>query len=222
MNLSGGKNEKQHKRNKETKKTVGAPAGPARRALSKVEAKRMIDAWQTRTRNRDHALLQLMYFSGLRVSEALSLKVRQVWDGANVRPRVTVNAKSTKGKRKAANIDTCPAVRNALAVICHGHDGNEWLFRSEKQDKKPLSRYRAWKIIKTMAIKADLADVDLISCHSGRKSFAQNMYKGYKGDITKTAAAMRHANINNTQKYLALDAPEISRVILAQEPLVES
>lgn len=72
----------------------------ARRAFEGDEIKRIEATFTGSTKNRNRALFAFMILSGYRVSEVLSLKVGDVYDGKQVKNEVTVKSFNMKGGKK--------------------------------------------------------------------------------------------------------------------------
>jgi integrase len=83
-------------------------------ALTPAQYKNALRHLSGRHRWRNRALLVLMVRTGLRISEALALRVDQVWDGKAVLPRLYLNRKDTKGRRAGASIVVHPEAAAAL------------------------------------------------------------------------------------------------------------
>ena len=72
------------------------------RPLSEDEIVRLLDACQGRYRARDVAIIMMGMHTGFRISELLSLRVKDVWNGSEVAKDVKVEKGFMKGKKKGA------------------------------------------------------------------------------------------------------------------------
>lgn len=126
----------------------------SRRPLSSDEIKQLLEHINA---ERDRVLVSFMIRTGVCVSEALSLRVVDLFDGKEVRPRVTV---TSARKTCSRTIDLDDKIKAALLPLCKDQPADQLFF--------PITRQWLWKVIKKGAIKAGLKDIDRIGCHSTR------------------------------------------------------
>ena len=143
---------------------------------------------------RDKAMLELLYATGLRVSELLSLKLEDIDLEMNY---ITC---SDGGKYRIIPIES--EASEALSVYIRDvrpemvKDG-DYLFANIKGE--PMSRQGFWKIIKYYARKAEI-DKD-ITPHMIRHSFASHMVNN-GADLHAVQEMLGHSDISTTQIYL--------------------
>lgn len=195
----------------------GANAGPPRRPLTNEEVKALLTACDAQLASkRNRALITMLLHCGLRISEALSLNVKDVVDtSGEMKSRLTVTAANSKGK-KAQTVVMHPDVIQALKPIVEGVDRKEPLFRNREKNTR-LTRGSVWGLLKGLAKAAKLPDADLISAHSFRKSYAKELYEQSGKDLVFCQAAMRHQNIDSTRRYLNVRRDEIDGGILGMK-----
>lgn len=146
---------------------------------------------------RDTALLELMYASGLRVSEVIALRVGDMdvkrgflrVRGKGNRERLVPVSKQAL-KALAAYTTSLPSMRNPRAYLFPQPNG-----------KRPLGRGTVWRAVKTHAISAGLPR--LPSPHWLRHSFATHLLSG-GADIRAIQEMLGHARIATTQRYTHL------------------
>lgn len=137
---------------------------------------------------RDKAILEVLYASGLRVSEVCNLKIHDV-DDENVR----VIGKGRKerivpiGKKAIAAVDAYLASRN---------DEIPHLFISKFG--KSIDRIMVWRMIKNYGKAAGVAKT--ISPHTLRHSFATHLLDN-GADLRVIQEMLGHANISSTERY---------------------
>ncbi|MFR4441350.1 MAG: site-specific tyrosine recombinase [Hungatella sp.] len=144
---------------------------------------------------RDKAMLELLYATGIRVSELVSLRVEDV--------NLTIGFLTCHDGHKERTVPFGRTARLALLrYMDHGRDallkGNpsEWLFTN--CNGKAMSRQGFWKIIKYYGEKAGIkAD---ITPHTLRHSFAAHLLSG-GADIHAVQAMMGHSDMATTQAY---------------------
>ena len=181
------------------------------RALTEAE----IQAVATKiTSPRDSALFILGVRSGFRISELLSLQVKDVYANARVLDAVRLVRRNNKGALNSRTIPLHHTARKALLEICIGRDGSSPLFQSRNGESKSLSRFMAHKILKSAYEAAGLTGPGL-ACHTMRKSFAEKVYAALNYDLLATSAALDHKDIRNTVRYLQPNKEKIAAAILA-------
>ena len=149
---------------------------------------------------RDRALLELAYGAGLRVSEWISIGVRDVmFDDTLVR----VFGKGSKerlvpiGRRAIAALATY--VRELRPRLEQGR-GKGALFLNARG--QPLTRMGAWKILQKYAERAGIEKH--VSPHTLRHSFATHLLEG-GADLRAVQEMLGHADISTTQIYTHVD-----------------
>jgi integrase len=158
-----------------------------------------------------------------RAAETASLKVKDIWDGHQIRDRVQVQAKNMKKGVGRRPIPLHSELRQAL--VCWlmqlqqsgllKPDTPLWLSRKHKTTMFGLARESLWRVIKGIAIKAGIAGH--IGCHSFRKTFALRAWELSKHNILKVQEALGHQEVSSTQAYLkgAFEDAEIDALFLA-------
>jgi integrase len=168
-----------------------------------------------RHRWRNRALLVLMVRTGLRISEALSLRLDQVADHRGVLPRLYLDRKDSKGKRTGASIVIHPQAAMALAkwIQMRGPvNGSDWLFPSQVRPDQPMVRHTGWQILHDAFVAAGVTG--MAGSHCCRKFFSSNVYRALKGDLFRLSKAMRHTSPLTTLAYLSFRQEEIDQAIL--------
>ncbi|MBN1541987.1 site-specific tyrosine recombinase XerD [candidate division KSB1 bacterium] len=164
---------------------------------------------------RDRALLELLYATGMRVSELVNLHCRDVFfDDEFVR----VFGKG--GKERL--VPVCEAAlfwiqryqTEARMQLIKRSDGDDILFLS--RFGKRLSRQMVWKMIKKYALQAGITK--FISPHTLRHSFATHLIEG-GADLRAVQEMLGHADIITTQIYTHLDRDYLKKVHRSYHPL---
>lgn len=177
--------------------------------LSAQEMEAIIDAAQGRGWQavRDHAILELFYASGMRVSELSDLQLQNIdlevgyvrCLGKGSKERIIPigrRAKQAVGKY-------CDRVREKLAK---GHAPSQ-LFLSRLG--KRISRQSIWKIIKVYARKANVKKE--IKPHTLRHTFATHLLEN-GADLRSVQEMLGHADISTTQIYTHVDRERLKAV----------
>lgn len=156
---------------------------------------------------RDHAILELLYASGMRVSELVDLKMENV----NLEMRyIRCVGKGSKerlvpiGKKACQAVQKyCEAIRGRFAQS----NTDSVLFLSRLG--RSLSRQSIWKIIKQYGLKANIKKT--IKPHTLRHSFATHLLE-HGADLRSVQEMLGHADISTTQIYTHVDRERLRAV----------
>ena len=160
---------------------------------------------------RDKAMLQLLYASGMRVSELVSLNLGDIMDDGYVR---------CFGKGHKERL--IPIVPAAKAVEEYIKEARPQIVRSDEEKAlflnrrgERLTRQGFWQILKAYAKSAGL-DED-VTPHTLRHSFATHMLSG-GADLRSVQELLGHANISTTQVYTHLTTEHVRRTYEKSHP----
>jgi site-specific recombinase XerD len=191
-----------------------------RRAFTREEEVRILQSFHGTYATRNNALFTLMMKTGLRVSEALSLRIRQVVADGNIVDEVEIPRAHMKGKKSGRHVMLNPAakaaIRQWLTTFKRLEDALDpafYLFKSRIGTNRPLSRQWAWAILKKACAVADVHGPT--GCHSTRKSFAERAFVELGRDLHHLQAVMGHSSISSTIKYLGIDRNLVRRAFMA-------
>lgn len=149
---------------------------------------------------RDRAMLELAYGAGLRVSEWISVSVRDVHLDERL---VRVRGKGSKerlvpfGRNAAASIAIY--LRELRPKLDRGHSRGVLFLSSRGQ---ALSRMGAWTILRRHVQRAGIEKV--VSPHTLRHSFATHLLEG-GADLRAVQEMLGHADVATTQIYTHVD-----------------
>lgn len=157
----------------------------------------------TETGLRDRAILELMYASGLRVSEAAGLKISDIDLDAGI---LTTTGKGGKTRRVPVGSSAIRWIRDYLAVR-QKKDlfVNDELFVTPAG--LPVSRQIIHAFITRYAVKCGLEGV---SAHTLRHSFATHLVQN-DADIRSVQQMLGHADISTTQIYTHIAGDDLRR-----------
>lgn len=165
---------------------------------------------------RNFLLFVLGRLTGLRISELLSLRIKDVWQYSKPVSRVSVERKNTKKKVEGKTIVLNEVAKNAIEGYVKSLglvNGEDFLFKSRKGYNCHITKIQAYRIIKQAADSAKVSGK--IGTHTMRKTFANQVYQKLGRDLAKTQKALCHKNIASTVCYLSVDDAEIEQAILA-------
>lgn len=156
------------------------------------------------------ALVELLYGSGLRASELVSLPRNAI---APDRPFVILKGKG--GRERLV-----PISDRARVAIAEWRDhvapDKAWLFPSGKGH---LSRIRLYQILKNLAADAGIPP-DRVSPHVLRHAFATHLLEG-GADLRALQAMLGHADIATTEIYTHVESSRLVALVNERHPLVD-
>jgi integrase len=127
---------------------------------------------------RNYILFLFGIQTGLRISDILKLKVKEV--------------------------KMPPELKKAIRQFVQEKNKNEYLFQSRLRGKKgrvkPISRGMAYIILQEIA---DEFDLERIGCHSLRKTYGYHHYNQYK-DVAVLQEALNHSHPEITMRYIGI------------------
>jgi len=163
---------------------------------------------------RDWALVTLLFGCGLRISEALSLKLGDV---KNHPDTLRIIGKGNKERI----VPVLPAVHNAIAKyieICpYTSDQTKPLFRSVRG--LPMSARMAEKTVEKL--RAYLQLPDYVTPHALRHTFATVLLSG-GADLRSLQELLGHSSLSTTQLYTKVNMTEINNIYANAHPFAKS
>lgn len=159
---------------------------------------------------RNLALLELLYGSGLRATEVVSLPRGAVRPG---QPFLILRGKGSKERLVPISSRAEMAVKAWLDNV---PASTSWLFPG---GKKHISRVRLFQLVREMAADAGIAP-ERISPHVLRHAFATHLLSG-GADLRVLQALLGHADIATTQIYTHVDSARLVQLVNERHPLAD-
>lgn len=160
---------------------------------SEIEQLFSVPDTETETGIRDRALLEVLYASGLRVSEAVNMKISDLDLDTGI---LNAHGKGSKERRVPLGRSAIDWLLKYIAVRGkNDNTKNALLFVSKLG--KPITRGDAYNLVATCAEKAGLENV---SPHTLRHSFATHLLQR-GADSRSVQAMLGHSDISTTQIY---------------------
>ena len=186
--------------------------------LTTQEVKRLLEApdLSTPQGQRDRALLELLYASGLRVSELVSLNLEQVnLDTREIRVW-------GKGSKERIVLMGEPAAR---ALIDYLNDGRPKLLGEKRNSAVFLNRYggrlterSVQSILEEYATKSGIGK--RVHPHMLRHTFATHLLDG-GADLRVVQELLGHASLSSTQVYTHVSKSQAKKVYLSAHPMAK-
>ncbi len=142
-------------------------------------------------------------YSGLRISDILKLKVRDV----RGKSRISIREKKT-GKEKMFPINR--ELEKALSSYCEGKKEYDYLVPSPHIANKAVSREYAYQVIHDAGEQFGL---DNLGTHTMRKTFGYHFYLQTK-DIVLLMKIFNHHDESKTLRYIGIEQTTIDKAML--------
>ena len=207
--------------------------GPGRvkslpKTLSVDEVERLLGAAKTHGRNktdrlRNTCLMELLYATGMRVTELVSLPV----SATRGDPRMIL-VRGKGGKERMVPLS--PPARKALAVWIKRHDiqqdearkkgvaASKFLFASAAKTGH-LTRHRFYALIKELAVHAGISPAK-VTPHTMRHAFATHLLAN-GADLRSIQTLLGHADISTTEIYTHVLEERLKELVLQHHPLAQ-
>ena len=148
---------------------------------------------------RDYILFSLGINTGLRVSDLLALKVKDI----KGKKRIVVKEGKTDKPRTIYINGLYQELNDYIKTI-----NSEWLFPSRKGDKA-ISRIQAYRSLNKAA---DMADLESVGTHTMRKTFGYWLYKQTK-NVAQLQKILNHSHPQITLDYIGITEEEIEETL---------
>jgi len=173
--------------------------------LSEDEVNRLLDAPDLKKESgiRDKAMLEVMYGSGLRVSELLALKFSSVNFSSGL---ITLLGKGKKERSVPIGDFALGYLTSYIKGPRKTNKGASSAYLFLNKDGKPLSRVYFFKAIKAYALKAGIETN--VSPHTLRHSFATHLLE-HGAELRAVQEMLGHSKISTTQIYTSVSSRRI-------------
>jgi integrase/recombinase XerD len=182
------------------------------KALSQSDVSVLLEAGREgKTGLRDSAMLELLYSSGLRVSELVSIKIGDIHFDAGF---IRVLGKGSKERVVPVNARAIRKVKRYVeeerpAIL--GKRQSPFLFVTRMGGR--MTRQRFWQTIKKVGRSLGIA----LSPHTIRHCFATHLLEG-GADLRSVQKMLGHSDISTTQVYTKVTTDRIKKVFKKHHP----
>ena len=130
---------------------------------------------------------------GLRISDIIKFKVKDaIGNSYNIREKKTKKQKVYEFNRY---------LKREIQEYVQGKDENEYLFKSRNGKNQPITRQRAYQILKNVCYRNGVYNV---GTHTLRKTFGYHMYKRTK-DVALLMEIFYHSSPGITLRYIGIN-----------------
>lgn len=156
-----------------------------------------------KTGSRNHLMFCMGINTGLRISDLLKLKVKDVKNKHHVS---IIEGKTEKKKRFLLNIE----LQQLIEAYTVNLQDEDYLFQSYRGNE-PIQRVQAYKIINKAARAVGIEEE--IGTHTLRKTFGYHFYKRTK-DIAMLQEIFNHSSPSITKRYIGINQDEIDKALV--------
>ncbi|WP_333024053.1 tyrosine-type recombinase/integrase [Wolbachia endosymbiont of Pentidionis agamae] len=170
------------------------------------------------------AMLEMLYSSGMRVSELTHIKLKDVLGLINTDNTdnkeyfITIGGKGGRERQVFLNEQAVKSLHDYLSVRSHfltEGTQSEWLFPGNKKDH-PITRQRIAQLLKSIAGKLGIK----VSPHGIRNTIATHLLSEGE-DIFRIMKMLGHSNVVTTQRYTHVANEELKSQLLNLHPITE-
>ncbi len=196
---------------------IGAPnvGRPLPKPITVNQVRRLLEEpakLATPEGRRDRAMLELLYASGMRVSELVSLNLDDILKDGYVRAFGKGHKERIIPVHQRAVLAVDEYLKSGRPTLTNQR-GEKALFLNRRGER--LTRQGFWQILKAYAKAAELGDD--VTPHTLRHSFATHMLSG-GADLRSVQELLGHANISTTQVYTHLTSEHVRRTYERSHP----
>lgn len=182
------------------------------KALSINDVKGLLSAGTGgKTAVRDQAMIELLYASGLRVSELVGIRIEDIHFDAGF---IRVTGKGSKERIVPVSPRALKAIRTYMkeerAVLLKKRQ-SAYLFVTNRG--RPMTRQRFWQTLKEIGKRAGVE----LSPHTLRHCFATHLLEG-GADLRSVQKMLGHSDISTTQIYTKVTTDRIKKVYKQYHP----
>ncbi|MGG3888631.1 tyrosine-type recombinase/integrase [Metabacillus fastidiosus] len=149
---------------------------------------------------RNYILFLLGIHTGLRISDILSLKVKDVQGWA-----IFIREQKT-GKPREIKMPS--ELKRAVRSYTKGKPKHEYLIKSRIGKNKPITRGMAYVILNQIA---EAFGLERIGTHSLRKTYGYHHYKTFN-DLALLQTALNHNDIKETKRYIGIEQDDLNEL----------
>jgi integrase/recombinase XerD len=202
------------------------PARPLPKLISEEEVVKLVEAARVRVKESEGkrqikalrlaCLVELLYATGLRVSELVGLSLRAATAEKDF---ILVKGKGGRERLVPVSATARTSLETYLAALSKtGQGGSKWLFPSSAAAGH-LTRQHFAVELKALAKEAGLP-AEMLSPHVLRHGFASHLLAG-GADLRAVQQMLGHADISTTQIYTHVQAERLREVVETHHPLAK-
>ena len=163
---------------------------------------------------RTQVILEILYSTGLRISELLNIKINQV---ANIKDKLYINGKGNKQRLVILNKNALGLLKDWIKIMVKNHKNKSSYLFENFHNTNVISRQQIYKDLKKLALKTN-TDIEKLSPHSIRHSFASHMLNR-GADLRSIQKLLGHSDISTTEIYTQVRQNRLKGLVNNIHPL---
>ncbi|OEY86901.1 recombinase XerD [Wolbachia pipientis] len=169
-------------------------------------------------------ILDILYSSGIRISELINIKLHEVLKLINYDDKecyIIIKGKGGIERQILFNKQAVDSLKSYLSVrnsFITSSKNSEWLFPGDKPNK-PITRQRVGQLLKNLARQCNIDD-KRISPHVFRHSFATHLLDS-GANIVLIQKVLGHTNLSTTQIYTHVANEKLKRTLINSHPITQ-
>ncbi len=196
------------------------------KTLSEDEAARLLDAARRPVRGSEAAgrdavrlgcLMEVLYATGLRVTELVSLPVAAVRGDPRV---ILVRGKGGRERMTPLTRPAREAISAWLAIRDAGPQAKSPFLFPSASSAGHLTRHRMWQLVQRLAAEAGI-DPARVSPHTLRHAFATHLL-AHGADLRSIQQLLGHADLSTTEIYTHVLEERLKELVLTKHPLARA
>jgi integrase/recombinase XerD len=181
--------------------------------LTEEEVIKLLETAKNLENKKIYTMLEILYSTGLRVSELVSLKTTNIIDNQT---SILVLGKGSKERKLPLTKIATESIKT-YTLSKYFNQKSPWLFSSNKAKSGHISRERFAQLLKDLAIASNI-NHNKVSPHILRHSFATHMYQ--RGtDLRVLQSMLGHKDISTTEIYTHVSTQNIQEMLQDFHPL---
>ena len=164
-----------------------------------------------------NCMIEIMYASGIRVSELVSMTLASLYQDKNF---IIISGKGNKERLIPISKDTQNTINDYLKIRKFFFNRNKevkWLFPSKQSKIGHITRQRFSQLLSLLADKADV-QIKKISPHKLRHAFASHLLAN-GADLRSLQQMLGHEDISTTQIYTHILDERLKQIVKDKHPL---
>lgn len=151
---------------------------------------------------RNYLMFEIGIYIGIRISDILNIKVKDVKNKDNLTLR---EIKTNKEKLMPIPSHLKREINKYIEDM--NLQNNDYIFKSKKKKIKPITRVQAYNILKKIANKYNLEN---IGTHTLRKTFGYHFYKKTQ-DVALLMTIFNHSDPSITLRYIGIEQDNVNK-----------
>lgn len=180
------------------------------KALKELKDIAKIKAYLKKNNERDYTLFVLGLNVGLRASDLLALKVKDIYSSGKVKAELTLREKKTEKQRELFINESAATVLENYYNIAAFRNEEDYIFQSRKGDNKPIEVRSLNKMVKLWCKECRIKGN--FGTHSLRKTFGYHLYNNNSNNpyiLPYLMKIFNHSSQSVTLRYIGIEKENI-------------